>query len=411
MCRVVGVPAELIPASEPERLAALRRYEILDTPPDGCFDRLTAIAARHFRVPISIVTLVDHDRIWFKSRQGVPGVAQIDRVPGLCASAILQNDVWTVERADTDPRTLANPLVAGEFGLRFYAGAPLKTRDGHNLGTICVIDREPRAITAEETATLADLASIVVDELELRLAARRESERLEQTRADFVVTASHELRTPLTAVYGAAKTLARTAQSAGGLERELIELIETQSERLGDIVQKILLAAQLENSELPLRLELHDADEIARRSLDLVRPLSTRHRFELELHDDLPPVIADETHLRQALVNLLENAIKYSPDGGRVALELEARGGRVRFLVHDEGIGIPAGDQRRIFDRFVRLDPELTSGISGTGLGLSITRDLVVRMGGSLTVSSLPGRGSTFAVELPAAASWADRSP
>lgn len=156
----MGVPAELIPASEPERLAALRRYEILDTPPDGSFDRLTAIAARHFRVPISIVTLVDHDRIWFKSQQGVPGVEQIDRVPGLCASAILQDDVWTVERADTDPRTLANPLVAGEFGLRFYAGAPLKTRDGHNLGTICIIDREPRAITSEETATL-DRKSVV----------------------------------------------------------------------------------------------------------------------------------------------------------------------------------------------------------------------------------------------------------
>ena len=108
--------------------------------------------------------------------------------------------------------------------------------------------------------------------------------------------------------------------------------------------------------------------------------------------------------LRQALVNLLENAVKYSPDGGRVALELEARGGRLRFLVHDEGIGIPAADQRRIFDRFVRLDPQLTGGISGTGLGLPITRDFVARMGGSLTVSSLPGRGSTFTVELPAAA-------
>lgn len=400
----MATPAELIPASEPERLGALRRYEILDTPPDGSFDRLTAIAARHFRVPISIVTLVDHDRIWFKSQQGVPGVTQIDRVPGLCASAILQDDVWTVERADTDPRTLANPLVAGDFGLRFYAGAPLKTHDGHNLGTICVIDREPRTITPEERATLTDLASIVVDELELRLSARRESERLEQTRADFVVTASHELRTPLSAVYGAAKTLARTAASADGLERELIELIETQSERLSDIVTKILLAAQLENSELPPRLELLDADEIARQSLDLVRPLSTRHRFELELPDDLPRVVADETHLRQALVNLLENAVKYSPDGGRVALELEARGGRLRFLVHDEGIGIPAADQRRIFDRFVRLDPQLTGGISGTGLGLPITRDFVARMGGSLTVSSLPGRGSTFTVELPAAA-------
>jgi signal transduction histidine kinase len=116
-------------------------------------------------------------------------------------------------------------------------------------------------------------------------------------------------------------------------------------------------------------------------------------------------VIADETHLRQALVNLLENAVKYSPDGGRVALELEARGGRLRFLVHDEGIGIPAADQRRIFDRFVRLDPQLSGGVSGTGLGLHITRGFVARMGGSLTVSSLPGRGSTFVVELPSAAS------
>jgi sigma-B regulation protein RsbU (phosphoserine phosphatase) len=148
------------------------RYDILDTPPDGAFDRITALAARILRVPISIVSIVDTDRIWFKSHHGLD-VDHIDRDPGLCASAILQGEPWVVKDAALDPRTLANPLVAGEFGLRFYAGAPLTTHDGFNLGTLCVIDHEPHEVSEEQLSTLADLASLVVDELELRLFARR----------------------------------------------------------------------------------------------------------------------------------------------------------------------------------------------------------------------------------------------
>ncbi|PZO44317.1 MAG: hypothetical protein DCF17_04440 [Shackletoniella antarctica] len=155
-----------------ERLAAVQRYHILDTPPDGAFDRITAIAARLFQVPIALVTVVDHDRIWFKSRHGL-AVEQIDREPGLCASAILQGEVYAIADALQDPRTLTNSLVRGEFGLRFYAAAPLTTRDGYNLGTLCVIDRQPRQITADETQTLVDLAAVVMDELELRLSARQ----------------------------------------------------------------------------------------------------------------------------------------------------------------------------------------------------------------------------------------------
>lgn len=160
------------PLEEDRRLAALRKYDILDTPPDGCFDRVTAIAAKIFRTPIAIVSLVDQDRIWFKSKQGLD-VPQIDRVPGLCASAILDGAPYVVEDAKTDPRTLANPLVVGDFGLRFYAAAPLRTRDGFNLGTLCVIDREPRAVEPEEIQQLQDLAAIVMDQMELRLEARR----------------------------------------------------------------------------------------------------------------------------------------------------------------------------------------------------------------------------------------------
>jgi len=182
----VGAVDSIIPPNEQERLAALRRYDVLDTPPDGAFDRITRLASKLLDMPISIVSLVDHDRIWFKSTAGLDGVDEIDRVPGLCASAILSDEAWVVENAKIDPRTLANPLVAGEFGLRFYAGSPLRTHDGYNLGTLCVIDREPRTLTDEQVALLDDLASLVIDELELRLAARRRARQATELNDDVV---------------------------------------------------------------------------------------------------------------------------------------------------------------------------------------------------------------------------------
>jgi class 3 adenylate cyclase len=172
----------IIPPNEQARLAAVQRYNILDTPPDHAFDHITALAAHFFKVPIAIVSIVDKNRIWFKSHYGVD-VDQIDREPGLCASAILEDTPWLVTDAKLDPRTLTNPLVAGEFGLRFYAGAQLRTSDGFNLGMICVLDKQPRQVTEEEVNVLKILAALVVDELELRLAAKKleaEKRRSEQ---------------------------------------------------------------------------------------------------------------------------------------------------------------------------------------------------------------------------------------
>jgi eukaryotic-like serine/threonine-protein kinase len=157
--------------TERERLAAVRRYNILDTPPERPFDRITAIAARLLHVPIAILTIVDRDRIWFKSRQGIE-MEQVDRDLGLCASCILQNRPWIVSDARTDVRTLANPLVAGAAGIRFYLGIPLRTHDGFNIGTLCVEDYVPRAVTDGEVAHLRDLAAVVMDVLELRRATR-----------------------------------------------------------------------------------------------------------------------------------------------------------------------------------------------------------------------------------------------
>jgi sigma-B regulation protein RsbU (phosphoserine phosphatase) len=166
---------ELIPADEEQRLEAVRRYAVLDTPPDGALDRIATLAARILHTPIASVTIVDEDRIWFRARHGLDAT-ETDRVPGLCASAILKDGPTIVTDAAVDPSTISNPLVAGGMGLRFYAAAPLITSDGYRLGTLNVIDHKPRDISDDEVATLQDLAAMVVDELELRLAARRIAE-------------------------------------------------------------------------------------------------------------------------------------------------------------------------------------------------------------------------------------------
>jgi GAF domain-containing protein len=171
----LGAATHPVPEHEERRLAAVRRYNVLDTPPDGAFDRVTGLAARLFDVPISIISIVDHDRIWFKSHYGI-AAEEIGRDPGLCASAVLQLEPWLVNDAAVDVRTIDNPLVAGELGLRFYLGVPLVSSDGFNLGTLNVIDVEPREVTEDEIRTLEDLAAIVMDELELRLDARAKLE-------------------------------------------------------------------------------------------------------------------------------------------------------------------------------------------------------------------------------------------
>lgn len=164
--------------SEIKRLENLYKYEILDTA-DGDFDEITSLAAKIFNVPVAIITLVDNDRIWFKSSYGLD-VEEIPRDPGLCSSAILSDDIYIVEDARADPRTLANPLVAGTMGLQFYAAAPLKSINGYNLGTFCIIDKNPRRLDAKETSMLLQLARIVMDKFELKLQSRLVIKEMQQ---------------------------------------------------------------------------------------------------------------------------------------------------------------------------------------------------------------------------------------
>jgi PAS domain S-box-containing protein len=241
---------------------------------------------------------------------------------------------------------------------------------------------------------------------------RTDERGVDKLKDDFVATASHELRTPLAAIYGAAKTLCRE----DGLDDEgvahLMAMIASESERLARVVDDILVASHLDSGRLrfasaPVDVRALVSDVVASMQMQL----ETGVTLELDAPPNgLPAVAVDPIKLRRVLLNLVDNAIKYSPEGGSVVVRvLAGDDGRVRLQVHDEGLGIPRAEQERIFEKFYRADPLLARGVGGTGLGLYICRELVQRMGGEIDVESEPGKGSTFTVELPVRAAFAAR--
>jgi two-component system phosphate regulon sensor histidine kinase PhoR len=230
-----------------------------------------------------------------------------------------------------------------------------------------------------------------------------EERALESMRQDLVATVSHELRTPLAAIYGAALTLRRSdIELELELRDKLLEVVVEEASRLSVIVNDLLLASHLDSGKLRINIEQCDPLEIVQLEIDAAR-IQKPANVELTLRSaqSLPAVAVDAGQLRQVISNLIDNAIKYSPDGGTVTVSIEERDHHVRFAVTDTGLGIPAGEQRRIFEKFYRLDPNMSRGIGGTGLGLYICRELVRRVNGRIWVESRSGEGSTFFVEVP----------
>jgi PAS domain S-box-containing protein len=231
-----------------------------------------------------------------------------------------------------------------------------------------------------------------------------EERALEELKTEFVSTVSHELRTPLAAIYGAAMTLRREDVDLPEAQREsLLGVVASEADRLARTVNDILWASRLDTGTMRVAISRCDPLALARDVVEAQRThLDAAHEVRLTPVGRLPEVSADPDKVRQVLVNLVDNGVKYSR-GGVVDVRLEEVGGRVRFSVSDEGIGIPVAEQRRIFEKFYRLDPNMAGGVGGTGLGLYICRELVRRMDGRIWVASDGGPGTTFHVELPVA--------
>ena len=229
--------------------------------------------------------------------------------------------------------------------------------------------------------------------------------RLEELRAQFVATISHELRTPLASLHGAAMTLLEREQDLHEQTRhELLDMSAVQSKRLAELVEEILLTGQLDSGSLRVITEPFDPEELVWTAAAAARlRAGDDTTIDVSIPAVLPKVEGDAARTRQVLTNLIDNAIKYSPEGGRIELGVEADGETARFTVRDDGLGIPLGEQKRIFEKFYRLDPDHRRGIGGSGLGLYICRELIRSMNGRIWVESDPGKGATFTFELPLA--------
>jgi len=353
-------------ADEKQRMAAVRRYDILDTPPDGAFDRITALAARRFGVPIAIISIVDADRIWFKSHHGLP-VEQVDREPGLCASAILGDVPYLLADASGDPRSLANPLVAGEFGFRFYAAVPLTTSDGYNLGTLCVIDKEARAVDEAQIEDLKDLASVVMDQLEMRLSARK--------------------------AIGHAQLLAREIDHRVMNSLQFISSLLSMQSRLpevGEAAAHLKLAANRVAAVAQVHRHFY-ADEAEEAScISFLRRLCGDLSAVLDRKID---VAGDEGKVPTTWIQpiglianeLVTNAAKHG--AGRIELTFRVTQDEHQLIVCDHGAGLPEG-----FD----LDDKRSS------LGMRVVTSLARQLGGTLSASRRPdGDGACFTVRFP----------
>jgi two-component sensor histidine kinase len=354
-------------------MAAVKRYDILDTPADGSFDRVTAIAARLFDVPISIISIVDEDRIWFKSHHGL-NVSQIDRKAGLCASAILKNEPHILLDASKDIRSLANPLVAGDFGLRFYAGVPLTTSDGYNLGTLCVIDKKPRPITQEQIEDLQDLASMVIDQLEFRLSAMRALAKADKALAQAKLLAREIDHRVMNSLQFVSAMLRLEGKGAG----------DAASDRLDAAANRVAAVARVHR-------HFHLEDDVAQ-----VPALTYLGRLCGDLSGILGvPVEVDgeqgylpTTSIQSVglIVNeLVTNAAKHG--AGKINVTYTSGHIDCELIVCDQGKGLPDG-----FD--------LT--LSGGGLGMKIVNVLAKQLGGAVAARpNSSGTGACFAVTFP----------
>lgn len=394
-----------LPDNEGTRQAELDAFDILDTLPEAAYDAVTQLAASICDVPIALISIVDRDRQWFKSRVGLDA-AETSRDLAFCAHAILEPEhLLVVPDATVDARFSENPLVTGDPNIRFYAGAPLVTSTGNALGTICVIDRTPRDLTPDQHAALRALAVQVMALLELRWTVmeledkQRELEEVMRQRETFIATVSHEIRTPLSAVVGYVELLTDPGCLLSPEERD--ELLGTVGRQAGDVshlIEDLLVAAKAEAGSL--RVQNVDVNLTAQ-TAQVLEGLDPDQVSSIDFVGGPCPATGDPSRVRQIVRNLVTNAFRYG--GPHIRIASGCTDGRAFVEVSDDGKGIPAECRDNVFQPFQQSSGSRVVSDS-VGLGLPISRLLAEKMGGSLVYEWRDAR-SIFRLELPAAMS------
>lgn len=388
------------PADEDARLAALLELRILDTPAEERFDRITRIARDQFQVPIALISLVDAERQWFKSKIGI-AASETPREVSFCAHAILGAEPFVIENALQDVRFEDNPLVTGEPHLRFYAGIPLASLDGRRLGTLCLIDRQPRAFGAAERQRLCDLAAIA--ELELNHALAFDAQ-LKEMRSGFVRLVSHELRTPLTSLVASLHLIKRHGDAAPASD-SMLDYALASAAQLNRTINAIVEMAEIEEGIQRLAPSAIDLREYLPPLLSAHAEADTHGQSRIELSaGPAARIHAAPAALARILGALLSNALRFSPPESPVRVSFEQKdAGTIRLCVADRGAGIAAADVGRLFWPFMQVDASDTRRHDGIGISLAICHRLACAMNARLGYAPNPQGGSVFFIDLPAA--------
>ncbi|MDR5773948.1 MULTISPECIES: ATP-binding protein [unclassified Caballeronia] len=417
-----------VPATEAERLYTLRSFDVLDSLPEPAFDDIATLAATICQSPIALVSLIDRDRQWFKACIGL-GARETPRDQAFCAHAILEpTSLLVIEDATLDPRFRDNPLVLGEPHIRFYAGAPIVTDDGHALGTVCVIDREPRALSQEQCTALESLARQAAIMLKLRrMGIQRGEEKRELQRkiTDALADddAAHE-------TFKQNQRVGSVGQLTGGIAHDFNNLLQTISTCLqlvehrahdadqvrrwsanglqavthgAALIRQLLTFSRQESVEqesLCVTRSVHGMKEL------LARVLGPETQLAFQLRSEGVRVLTNATQLEAALLNLVINARDAMQGRGRIEVatrvfEAEgdpdlANGNYVELRVSDTGPGMPPEVARRAFEPFFSTKPEG----KGTGLGLSQVYGVALKAGGIARIGTEPGAGTTVSLYL-----------
>lgn len=418
-------PEVLRAVRNPERLAVLERLGLLDSPAEPAFDRLTRLASALLDTPVALVSLVDADRQFFKSQVGLSepwaSARETPLTYSFCKHVVASGEPLVVVDAREHPVVREN-LAVSELGVVAYAGMPLAMSTGHVLGALCTIDGQKRQWSERDLEILRDLAAAVVTEIELRAeivtrrqterelrAAKQQAEIASRFKSEFLTNMSHELRTPLNSVIGFANVLAKNPSGQlGDQELTLLERIRSNGEHLLGLINGLLDLSKIEAGRFELdwsEVDLQPViDEVLAHLEGQVgkKPL----RLVADIPEQAGPIRADAGRLKQVLINLVGNAVKFTEEGG-ITVRLEtASDGRPRSLsVIDTGIGIPADRQRAVFESFQQADNTTGRRYGGTGLGLTISKSLLEQMGFDLRLSSREGEGSTFTIDFDAGGS------
>ena len=386
-----------IPTNETERLEALQSFEVLDTLAEQDYEDLIKLASAICQTPISLISLIDSQRQWFKAKIGLD-VSETPRDIAFCAHAILQDDLFVVPDAIEDERFFDNPLVVNSPNIRFYAGMPLISENGHKIGTLCIIDSEPKHLSDEQKFALRTLGKQVMNMLELKLKNQRLA-KLNGLQNKFLAIISHDVRNPLLTMRSLIEMVDReeiSPEDFKDISMQLGSHILTTIDLLNNLIDWGVSQARGDKFELK---EI-DAYDLITAEVSRLLPAAKNKGIKLiNTVDEDTTLLADANMIKFIVRNLLTNAIKFTAEGSITLNAVESESGW-RLHISDTGVGIPDDKKSKMFNWDYRFTTTGTNDEGGSGLGLLMCKEFAEKHLGDITFSSLVNQGTTFTVTI-----------